>query len=226
MNCRLNICLILFATALIASSCASPPTPNSPAVSLLTPQNPPGIAVQSPGPTATYIPNTRFIKLAIWAPVYLGETFLAGLPESVRAYFVSDPASANVRLEIGEQNAVGRWVFVLVAPFSTTLQGVSKDDLFLSWQGQPTGPFAGQPILMDQNTYALFSAVWGPAAPSAVSVIATNEMIDYAWANQPAWAIVPFESLEPRWKVLAVDGVSPIQRDSIPRPMPLRSPFP
>lgn len=135
------------------------------------------------------------------------------MQDSWKAYLVSDPAAANVRLEVGDQGLIGQWIYALVAPFPTTVQGVSKDELLLRWQGQPIGPFGGQPILMDQNTFEIFSALWGPAAPNSVNVIAKNELIDYAWLHQPAWAIVPFESLDPRWKVLTVDGFSPIHKD-------------
>ena len=38
-------------------------------------------------------------------------------------------------------------------------------------------------------------------------------MVDYAWSHQPALAIVPFEDLDPRWKVLPVDGLSPIHKN-------------
>ena len=33
-----------------------------------------------------------------------------------------------------------------------------------------------------------------------------------AWASQPAWAIVPFEDLTPRWKVLHVNGLDLFDR--------------
>jgi hypothetical protein len=158
-------------------------------------------------------------------PPYLAETLGVGLPESVRAYFVGDPAAANVKLEIGEQNVIGRWVYALVSPFPTTIQGLSKDDLLLSWQGQAVGSFAGQPLLMDQNTYELFSALWGPAAPGRASVIARDDLVNYAWSHQPAWAILPFEALEPRWKVLSIDGVSPIHKNFDPETYLLNVPI-
>jgi poly-gamma-glutamate synthesis protein (capsule biosynthesis protein) len=50
-------------------------------------------------------------------------------------------------------------------------------------------------------------------------------MVDSAWDNRPALAIVPFELLEPRWKVLEVDGQSPIQRDFDPSAYPLQAKY-
>jgi len=69
------------------------------------------------------------------------------------------------------------------------------------------------PLLMDQDTYDMFTALWGSAAGTNVQVILKNELVDYAWAHQPTLAILPFEDLDPRWKVLPVDGLSPIHKD-------------
>jgi poly-gamma-glutamate synthesis protein (capsule biosynthesis protein) len=176
-------------------------------------------------PTATYIPNTTFINLAVWIPPFLDDTLGLGLQDALRTYIVDDESSANVKWEIGEQNLVSRWVYALVSPFSTTIQGVSRDDLIFRWQGQSLGPFAGQPILMDQSTYEMFSAIWGAPAPSSVTVVNKDELVEYAWAHQPAWAIIPFESLEPRWKVLSVDGFSPLAKDFHSDLYPLQIPI-
>jgi hypothetical protein len=164
-------------------------------------------------PTATYLPTSQIIDVSIWVPPYLAETLGGALQDPLRALFVSDAAMANIRLEVGEQNLVSQWVYALVTPFSSTMQGVSGDDLLLSWQGGSTGLYGNQPLLMDQNTYEMFSAMWGPSAGTSVQVMAKNELTDYAWAHQPALAILPFESLDPRWKVLPVDGLSPIHKD-------------
>ena len=37
-------------------------------------------------------------------------------------------------------------------------------------------------------------------------------MLDTAW-SESAWAIIPFESIEPKWKILTVDGQSPIRKE-------------
>ncbi len=171
---------------------------------------PPESPAASPAiPTATYLPNANLIKVSIWTPPYLSETLGGALEDPLRGLFVSDAATANIRLEVGEGNIVSQWVYALVTPFSSTMQGISGDDLLLRWQGQA----AGLPLLMDQNTYDMFSVLWGPAGGNGAQVIANDELIEYAWAHQPALAIVPFEALEPRWKVLPVDDISPIHKD-------------
>jgi hypothetical protein len=34
-----------------------------------------------------------------------------------------------------------------------------------------------------------------------------------AWEQQPALALVPFEALDPRWKIVRVNGMSPLDRE-------------
>jgi hypothetical protein len=187
------------------------PKPSQGQVTLPTPQ---------PGPTATYMPNAQVLDVAIWAPSYLTETMASALDESLRGLFVSGESSANIRLEVGGENAVSQWVYALVTPFPSTLQGFSGDDLLLRWQGVSTAI----PLLMDKNTYDMFTALWGPADTN-VQILAKAELVDHAWTHQPALAIVPFEELDPRWKVLPVDGLSPIHRDFVPENYRLKIPI-
>jgi hypothetical protein len=162
-------------------------------------------------PAVTSIPTAQTLDVSIWMPPYLadiGATLLAPL----NGFFVPDPAAANIKLEVGGQNWISQWVYAVVTPFSSTLGGVSSSDLLLRWQGGATSLDRNGPLLMDSNTYEMFSALWGPAASGSVNVIAKEELVETAWARQPVLAIVPFEALEPRWKVLPVDGLSPVHR--------------
>ena len=206
--------LILF--VLLFSSCTTPTTPaplNMAVVDIPKPDRTQPAQSTHAIPTSTYQPNAQIINASIWVPPYLAETLAGSLEDPLQGLFVSDAGMANLRLEVGEGNLVSQWVYVLVTPFPSTRQGVAGNDLLLRWQGGSIDPYGDQPLLMDQNTYDMFSARWGQAAGNSVQVIAKHELIDYAWANQPDLAIIPFESLDPRWKVLPVDGLSPIRRD-------------
>jgi hypothetical protein len=158
------------------------------------------------------MPNAGTIPVAIWVPPYLSETMGSALEDPLRGLFVSDPSQANIRLEVGTGNPVSRWIYALVTPFSSTQQGISGDELLSIWQGAST---SGLPLFMDQNTHDMFTTLWDPAGAN-VQVLGKTELIDTAWSHQPALAIVPFEDLNPRWKVLPVDGLSPIHRDFDP----------
>ncbi|MDQ3005675.1 MAG: CapA family protein [Chloroflexota bacterium] len=129
------------------------------------------------------------------------------------------PASARVHLDISSSvqsdsaKTKIQWIYALVAPFPTVKDGLTFDELHLAWtEATAPAPFGGIPLLMDQSTLAAFTALWDSPAAGSVRVVPSDELLDVAWTQTSSWAIIPFESLEPRWKVLTVDGQSPIRK--------------
>ncbi len=97
-------------------------------------------------------------------------------------------------------------VYALVAPFPTVTDGVTSDELRSLWTS------GGTPLLMDESTLRAFTAIWGEPASGSVRSVDAERLQDVAW-SESAWAIVPFESLNPIWKVLTIDGQSPIRKN-------------
>ena len=105
-------------------------------------------------------------------------------------------------------------VYVLVAPFPTVIDGVSFEELKRAWvEGIAPAPFSGHPLLMEESTSAALRALWGEPALKAVQVVPASQLLDAAWSDMPSWAIVPFDRLEPKWKVLTIDSQSPIRKN-------------
>jgi len=113
---------------------------------------------------------------------------------------------------------LGVWIYALAAPFPTVTDGVSFAALRARWQGQASLP---GPLFVAPETMRLFAAWWGPPDPQVVIPVPEAELVDRLWATRPAWALVPFHRLEPRLKVIAVDGLSPMERGLDPRRYPL-----
>ena len=155
-------------------------------------------------------------------PDYLRQFAIdSGLP------LAGDAASATVRLDVSQSSdsQSATWIYALVVPFPTTTDSVSLADIMNAWTGAATGPFAGQPLWMDESTLAAFSVLWGTPADGSVRVATADQLVDSTWSERPAWAIVPFEVLEPRWKVLSVDGQSPVHNDFNVASYPLKISF-
>jgi poly-gamma-glutamate synthesis protein (capsule biosynthesis protein) len=172
-------------------------------------------------PVATAQPAPSF---TLWVAPDLPEALRARLAIPYDFTLAESLERAMLRLQISPERPVSRWIYALVAPFPTVVDGVSLGDLQAAWRGQAGGPFAGRPLLMDEDTRGVFSALWGEPAASAVLALPSAELVDRAWKNRPAWAIVPFEAIEPRWKTLLVDGQSPLHKDFDPAAYPLSVP--
>ena len=140
---------------------------------------------------------------------------------------VTDSASASIHLDVTQSTGSNSsiWIYALVAPFPTIMDSVSLADIKNAWGGAGTGPFAGRPLWMDESTLAAFSAVWGAPAAGSVIVRPADQLVDSAWADRPSWGLIPFEKLEPRWKVLSVDGQSPVHNDFNAETYPLKINF-
>jgi poly-gamma-glutamate synthesis protein (capsule biosynthesis protein) len=152
---------------------------------------------------------------------------LAAAPDATTArldVIITQSSSNNPQPSIpNPQSTI--WFYALVTPFPTPTDGVQLADIQNTWSGTPSGPFAGRPLWVDGATLAAFSRLWGDPAAGAVLVVPADQLVGSAWAERPAWAIVPFEALEPRWKVLSVDGQSPVHNDFDPASYPLKIAF-
>ncbi|HEY5271083.1 MAG TPA: CapA family protein, partial [Anaerolineales bacterium] len=182
---------------ILLMSCGSRPT-STPVVATSTP-------VPTVQPSATPAPT---LWVAPYVPAELSQSIV--LPEGWGHADTSEAATA--RLEIGDQNVVSRWVYVLVAPFPTIIDDVTSGDVKSAWQGNPSPSF-GSYLLMDQNTRDVFTAWWGEPAASVVRVLPADKLVSTAWDDMTSWAIIPFEQIEPRWKVLSIDGSSPLRKE-------------
>ncbi len=199
----------------------------------------PATRVAGPDPTLTLPPvvtpaETQTPAQASLAPTDAPSLWLAPyLPEMLRKSVTlptglalsTTPEGASLRLEAGDQNPVSHWIFALVAPFPTITDTVRFEEVLGAWQGKPSISFAGQPLLVDENTSGALSVLWGAPAPGAVKILPASMLVDEAWKLRPSWAIVPFELLEPRWKVLEVDGQSPIHKGFDASAYPLSVPI-
>lgn len=176
-----------------------------------TPFQPVRWTITPPPPTLT--PSPTLSPFSIWLPPYLLDSFQSQLSLPDQWGFANEPAQATLQFSVGEDNPVSTWVFVLVAPFPTIEDNVSAKDLLRTWKGETDDLLAGSPLLMAGSTLETISAYWGEPASESVRVIPKQDLLVQAWEQRPSWAIIPFEELHPKWKVLSIDGISPIQKD-------------
>jgi hypothetical protein len=177
----------------------------------------------TPVPSATPEPVIT-LKLDPAAPSALAALLQHLIDASPGAFAWATGEEADVTAGFGPTRPLGEWVYAAVAPFATVADGVTGDDLLATWRGEPAGPFAGHPFLVSPETAAALQTHWGQPGPGA-QVKDAGELLDASWAARPAWAVVPFEALDPRWKVLRIDGRSPIDKPLAVEAYPLSIPI-
>jgi poly-gamma-glutamate synthesis protein (capsule biosynthesis protein) len=140
----------------------------------------------------------------------MGVIYSDAVPQALRDQVENSdiPFSASMSLDVSQPGDTGthfQWVYALVAPFPTVKDGVTSDELRSLWTS------GGTPLLMAESTRRAVTAIWGEPVTGSVRSVDGGQLLDITW-NESAWAIVPFEALDPKWKVLTVDGQSPIRK--------------
>jgi hypothetical protein len=189
------------------------------------------IATPDQVPTATPFqplqPTSTPAQFRIWLSPALPRALREPLENLARERglgieLVDDPNAAQVRVEPNPEIPLSTWIYAFVAPFPTIQDGGSLDGLREVWTR--TGSPSVQ-VFASASTATAMEGVLGLASERAVLVFPEEDLLDGAWDARPSFAIVPFEDLEPRWKVLEIDGASPIWKTFDPNTYPLKLAF-
>lgn len=176
-------------------------------------------------PTSTPVATPTPERLTIWASPALPDTLrgdlealtqVAGRPVEI----VDQPEPARVRVEPGAEKPLTTWVYALGAAFNTVPDEISLDQFWARWMGANSAGITASPA-----EAAMLEAIFGPPAEGAVRVVPPGERLDRAWGQPDSVTVLPFEALEPRWKVLSIGEDSPIHSDFQAEDYVLSMPF-
>ncbi|HEY9087799.1 MAG TPA: CapA family protein [Anaerolineaceae bacterium] len=174
----------------------------------------------TPRPVQTLALTPIIEPTAPQAPLPARLSFDASVPPALRRAaqapagmkMAVNARDATVTLGVQAEGGQTQWVYALVAPFPTLFDAVSLDELVAVWHGLTSAAYAQYPLRLSSETLEAFTQLWGAPAPSAVEVVDRLKLLELAWSQPGSLAILPFEELEPRWKVLRVDDQSPIDK--------------
>jgi poly-gamma-glutamate synthesis protein (capsule biosynthesis protein) len=130
---------------------------------------------------------------------------------------LDQPDNAQLRIEAAAWQSTDaplvERVFAVVAPFATVTDDITLEALQLRWQG-----LEGAPLLADNATLRLLTPILGPGAAVTVE---QGDLLAALEAQPGALGILPFDRLDPRYKVLTVDGVNVLDNRFRPADYPL-----
>ena len=213
---RRRILFVLIGIIVLLTGCHRPaqlspapllPTAYSQVLQTLTP----GSAGQNPAETPTPVVTEEPQASLIWIHPAVPEAFLAQLDLTVLNQ-VANVEDADLTLNpivLPEQTIDGPiWTYVLAAPFYTITDDLSRSDLQSLWQGQTVAGF--NRMAVTEATAAAMTVLLGEPNESTVEIVDLETLQTLAVGNEPVLTVLPFEELTPTWKVMRLDGVSPI----------------
>lgn len=173
----------------------------------------------SPAPTP--VPATETPAPSLWIAPQVPDELRQAAEESGFA-LAPNHETAILKLEPAnaEQQPTSTWVYALVSAFPTVRDGVTFAELQAAWNGN------GQALIMTESTYRVMQTIFGgEAGPGVVRIVSTEDTEYALWSQREAWAIIPFEFITPKMKVLEVDNHSPIRGNFALDAYPLRLDF-
>jgi Bacterial capsule synthesis protein PGA_cap len=206
--------IILLAGMVLNAGCtpeeASPPTSTSTATSQST-------ALPSPTTTTTQPEPVLFIDPTM--PAFFSE----GIQYPPNWTLTTNLETANITITTSTEQSQTQLTYILAAPFNTVDDSISAADLQAIWQGEQSLNTSLQNILVSRSTLDVFVHLWGPASQN-VTVLNPRQFSQRAWRKENHWIIMPFQDLDPQWKVIEINNQSPIHKRFDPAAYPLTIP--
>jgi poly-gamma-glutamate synthesis protein (capsule biosynthesis protein) len=166
-----------------------------------------------PTPTATEQP------VRVWFDPAIPEELLQGELKSIVAQYGAEMDDSPMRLSFSPGDELSQWIFALVAPFSTVQDSIDAQEFLSFWQTGASD--AATELVVDLTVFSALSSRFGMPAAN-VKMMAPTELLAYCQANN-AWAVIPFERISPPWKVIQIDGQSPLHKSFDLNTYPLRA---
>lgn len=104
-----------------------------------------------------------------------------------------------------------RLVFALTAPFTSTVDNISFDQLQNFWVFGKSNEkdFPTEKILLSAETASRLATVFGSSPSNSIVIASPDRILNDVYQNND-WAILPFDQLESRYKVIHINQASPL----------------
>lgn len=199
-------------------------TPSATATSSHTPTRTPTATPQNTATathtvTPTLTPTSTALR--VWAAPAVPGEFLTAFASLVATHRFewADEKTAQVKLNSvkeGDATASIYWTYAPVVPFPTVVDDVSWQSILAYWKGDPnalvglSGNGASPMLIVAGSTLAWLTELIGSPAPGVpIKIVDPDGVAAALWQARPAaWALVPFQQLQPSEKVLTLDGAN------------------
>jgi poly-gamma-glutamate synthesis protein (capsule biosynthesis protein) len=173
---------------------------------------------ESPSPSLTLIQNTEAppapsppfsVKFAPQFPemiinkILASQEFVLGTSKDTAEYYIS----------VDQGFSIGSWIYIVVAPLTSSKEQIAYGDLLSHWESGDSLSIDNSQINLSEETYTALRLLWGDPNPEGLNIVNQDAIFPVLWSNPESVAILPFEQLNPYWKVISIDGQSPLAPD-------------
>ena len=226
-NCKYTssnrIALLLVLTlSLLFSACQTLAPIQAASTETASPTTPPPTATSLPSPTPTATPGPLKLHLS---PELPAEVF-ASIPTPLGMVLSNDPQEADIIIEVASDEQiyelVSYQVYALVAPFFTVQDDIALKQLTVLLSGKEDQEETAFNAIFATEPISLLKRLLDSKNPNQVKLSPTD---DLSAIPDGSWMIVPFDELQPAFKVISIDELSPLDDDFDPSDYALSLPI-
>ena len=226
-NCKYTssnrIALLLVLTlSLLFSACQTLAPIQAASTETASPTTPPPTATSLPSPTPTATPGPLKLHLS---PELPAEVF-ASIPTPLGMVLSNDPQEADIIIEVASDEQiyelVSYQVYALVAPFFTVQDDIALKQLTVLLSGKEDQEETPFNAIFATEPISLLKRLLDSKNPNQVKLTPTD---DLSAIPDGSWMIVPFDELQPAFKVISIDGLNPLDDDFDPSDYALSLPI-
>ena len=155
----------------------------------------------------------------IWRNENLPDRIKNALSKTDVFTITENQAEADYKLNYLKEGGQSEWVFALVAPFKTLTDEVGFAQFEAFWKG--SDDFPAKSLVMNKEALEAMKALLGDPVVEVHMVMCFEEFIEKFHGTSDTWAVLEFEHLREFYKVIAIDGQSPVRKDFDPQSYPL-----
>jgi poly-gamma-glutamate synthesis protein (capsule biosynthesis protein) len=172
---------------------------------------------ERPSTDVTATPQAAAQKFNIWLDPALPKELSLYVAGNSDFQEVPEKIASEIQISIMGENGssnLGSFqrVYALEAPFPTITDEISLVVIKRIWLGNANEEDPFNTIQVSHETKAIFDELWGDSSSQNVQEVEASQFESNDFSQMKVWAIVPFEQISPRWKVIRVDGLSPLDK--------------
>ena len=226
-NCKYTssnrIALLLVLTlSLLFSACQTLAPIQAASTETASPTTPPPTATSLPSPTPTATPGPLKLHLSPELPAGV----FASIPTPLGMVLSNDPQEADIIIEVASDEQiyelVSYQVYALVAPFFTVQDDIALKQLTVLLSGKEDQEETPFNAIFATEPISLLKRLLDSKNPNQVKLSPTD---DLSAIPDGSWMIVPFDELQPAFKVISIDELSPLDDDFDPSDYALSLPI-
>lgn len=147
----------------------------------------------------------------LWIPDYLNDVPMYWLDDS-QIVFTKAKRDAACSLQVkNEGEKVGYLTFAFVKPFNTIQDQISKELVLQMLMDENNNQTLDGEVYVSEPTYKALSEGLGNLSEN-IKIVPEPELFESVGQSSANFAVIRFDHLDPQWKVLRIENISPFDK--------------